>query len=200
MGDVIMGYVSRQLKYVQRQLGNLVTFRRSSNDVPMLVFTAGGVQRSLCWMGKNRVMRMFTPYPGTAQERRDFTPRDFVDWFRDVNGLDRFNQTEAERQAHERSQVEHMWQSLRAKNKLIKACEDRQAEAEQHKAKTGTPFLSILDGRLLVDARFGAMFPLFEMPAPNPADPPLIYVEVFGQAYDVELLLKHDDWVEAAMV
>lgn len=196
-----MGYVSKQMKWVQRELGNFVTFCRSSNDVPMLVFTVDGVQRSLSWFGSTRIMRMFTPYPslGADVERRDFTPNEFVNWFREANGLDRFNQTAADREAYKQSHVEQAWQRMSTVAKLAQTQQDRSQAMIKRNAEHGTPFLRVEDN-MLIDARFGATFPIHQFQATNSTEPPLVYVLAFGEAYEVDLLLKYDDWVAEAAI
>lgn len=191
--------VSKRLKYVQRQLGNLVRFQRTQNDVPILVFVVNNMQHSLCWMGTKHVLRMFSPYPSHGKEvtRRDFTPREFVEWFREVNGLDHFNQTEADRQAQQAEQAKQAWQRMSVVGKFAQQSQENMAQAIKHKADDGVPFLSVIDN-CVYDARFNVHVPILEWRDPTLADEPLAYVEAWDRAFDLALLLEHDDWVDAA--
>ncbi len=191
--------VSKRLKYVQRQLGNLVRFQRTQNDVPILVFVANDMQHSLCWMGTKQILRMFSPYPSHGKEvtRRDFTPNEFVEWFREANGLDRCNQTQADRDFWKAEQAKQAWQRMSVVGKFAQQSQADMAAAVKRKADDGVPFLSIIDS-CVHDARFNVHVPILEWRDPTLADEPLVYVEAFGRAFDLERLLECDDWADAA--
>ena len=59
--------------------GYKVTFRWSRNRVPHFVVESNGRGFSVCWFKRPKVYRVFYPYPGENQTRRDYrTPEEVV--------------------------------------------------------------------------------------------------------------------------
>jgi len=52
-------------KLMEIGLGDI---RTSKKGVPHLVFN----NKSVCWFGKSQVYRVFSPYPASVQEKKDF--------------------------------------------------------------------------------------------------------------------------------
>lgn len=57
--------------------------RTSNAGVPHLVIRKGTATYSICYFGKTRVLRVFSDYGSTGQERMDFKEGyQVVNWFR----------------------------------------------------------------------------------------------------------------------